>query len=102
MKQDFQKTSRNSEIMKMSLVCHKLKIHRFKIIRNIICRRCPLISKNMVDKWNLEDYQGCPDPTIVTDVEMLLLMLFITEIKLLVLEALQKWNLQHVTNVISS
>lgn len=47
----------------------------------------------MVDKWNLEDYQVCPDPTIGTDVEMLLLMLFITEIKLFVLELLQEWNL---------
>lgn len=44
-KQDFQKMLRNSEIMKMSLICHKLKIHGFKILFNIICRRCPLIRK---------------------------------------------------------
>lgn len=55
----------------------------------------------MLDKWNL-DYQVFPNLTIMTDVEMLLLMLFITEIKLLVLETFQEWNLEHVKNVISS
>lgn len=35
MKQDFTKTSRNSEIMKMSLVCHKLKITDLKFLETL-------------------------------------------------------------------
>lgn len=50
-----------------------------------------------LDKWNLEDYQACPDLIIVTDTEMLLLMLITTRIKLTVLElaniASETWSM---------
>lgn len=80
----FLEMTSDSEIMKMFVTSWKptdLKLLEMLSVKDVFW-----LDKYILVKWNSEDYQVCPDLTIKTGVEMLLLMLFITEIKLPVLK----------------